>query len=440
MKRYERIQSAILVILVLVSLLLTWNLWTYQPNYETMDKSNYVAEVQLSAKQEVKKIVRPDMVLFHLNGDHYGTTDVGELEKLIQVLSHWSFYNVKSDPEKTKNFNEWIHGNKKVEIIFPAEVPVNIYRNVLNFTERKIPAFNFDRIIINVDSSQRANGMVYFASTSSRQVYSSQISSNYLTSFFQSYYKHAIQFPHYFAYIAGKRMIFLPVNKTDMKEYKFLPVTLDSDEFKDALFSDPSFVQKSFVPKGEEYTNGSSKMSVNNAKNLLLYVNPTADLEYQESSEDLVKRSIDFVNGHGGWTDSYRYVGKEEADHNVTFRLYSSAGYPVFNEGGLSEITETWGRNDINKYVRPNISLELPLNSETQNVVAPSGYAALKFLQSKRGFKPELLENLVLGYEMKRDLSQSKLITFKPMWFYRYDHKWNQMNIKDLGGTNNGLE
>ena len=56
--RYENIKSGILTFLVLVSILLTWNLWTYQPNYETMENSNYVEEVTVSEKQEVQKIVQ----------------------------------------------------------------------------------------------------------------------------------------------------------------------------------------------------------------------------------------------------------------------------------------------------------------------------------------------------------------------------------------------
>ena len=41
--RYEKIKSIILTLLVLVSILLTWNLWTYQPNYDTMENSNTVS-------------------------------------------------------------------------------------------------------------------------------------------------------------------------------------------------------------------------------------------------------------------------------------------------------------------------------------------------------------------------------------------------------------
>lgn len=439
--KYEKIKSAILTVLVLVSIFLTWNLWTYQPNYATMEKNNYVAVVSLSEKKEVKKIIRPDKVFFHQKGEHYGTTNAVELEKLIKEISRWSFSDVKNITDKAGNINNLIHSNDSAEIVYPTDVPVDLYRNVLNFEEKNLPSFNFDRIVINVENADKENGIVYFISTINQQVYSSSISSTFINDFNRAFYKNAFQYPHYVAFNATEsRTIFLAEDKTDMMEYKYFPVTLNSEEFKDALFNDPSFVQKSFVYQGEEYTNNSSKMNINYSKNLLLYVNPTAESNYVENSSELIKRSIDFVNEHGGWTDSYRYVEKDEKNHRVTFRLYSMEGYPVFNEGGVTEINETWGRNEISKYIRPNISLELPLKTEMQKVALPSGNDVIHFLQNKKNFKPELLEDVVLGYHFEKDSKESRLILLKPMWFYRYNKIWNKITMEDLGGMNNGLE
>ncbi len=36
--RYENSKSVILTFLILVSIILTWNLWTYQPNFDTDGK------------------------------------------------------------------------------------------------------------------------------------------------------------------------------------------------------------------------------------------------------------------------------------------------------------------------------------------------------------------------------------------------------------------
>lgn len=441
--RYENIKSAILTLLILVSIVLTWNLWTYQPNYETMENSKTVAEVTVSEKQEVQKIIKPDQALFHLKGGHYGTTDANQLDKLIRQLSMWTFFDVKDYSDKVGNIKQLTHGNGNAEIVFPGDLPIELYRSVLDFTEKKIPSFSFSRIIIHVESSNKENGIVYFVSSDYDQVFRCHISQANVNEFSRDFYKNAAaHYPQYFAFEAtNKRTIFLPDAETEMKEYKYWPMPLKSDEFKKALFTDPSFVQKSDITNGEEYTNGFSKMTVNDNTNILLYVNPTQETNYGENAYDLVKRSIDFVNEHGGWTDPYRFVSKNEINHSVTFRLYSLEGYPVFNDQGTSEITEVWGRDEINKYVRPSIELGIPLTTEMQKVTRPSGHEALKLLkQNEENFKPELLDQMILGYQMERDSEEQRLILLEPTWFYRYDNVWRQIPMEELGGPRHGLE
>ena len=41
---YENIKTTILTFLVLLSGLLTWNIWTYQPNYESMENQKTVGD------------------------------------------------------------------------------------------------------------------------------------------------------------------------------------------------------------------------------------------------------------------------------------------------------------------------------------------------------------------------------------------------------------
>ncbi|ULT57062.1 two-component system activity regulator YycH [Neobacillus drentensis] len=440
--RYENIKSGILTVLVLVSLLLTWNLWTYQPNYDKMEKSKTVAEVTVDKKQDVTKIVRPDQVLFHVKGEHYGTSSPDELDKLMKEISSWTISDVKNYTERAGNLDSFIHGSGNAELVFPGDVPIELYLSVLNIEGKKIPPFNFNRIIVNVNELDKGNGSVYFASTETGQIYVSRISTANLNEFNRDYYKNAARYPKFFAYKSSdKRSIYLPEAKVKMTTYKYLPVTLNSDEFKDALFDDPSFVQRSSIPHGEEFTNDSSKMTVNYDSNILQYINPTPEESFVDSSYDLVKRSIDFVNEHGGWTDSFRYVSKSESKRSVTFRLYSTDGYPIFNNNGLSEMTEEWGRDEINKYVRPNITLDLPLLTEMQTVTPPSGHEILAALQSNKNFKPELLEELVLGYQMVRSSDENKLILLEPAWFYRYNKSWGQIMLSNLGGGSvDGLE
>jgi regulatory protein YycH of two-component signal transduction system YycFG len=439
--KYENIKSIILTVLILISIVLTWSLWTFQPNYDTMESSNYVAEISVSEKQELHKIIRPDLALFHIKDRHHGTTNSEDLSKIMKEVRSWSFYDVKNVSDRVDNMKDLMHGSGNVEIVFPGEIPIELYRGVLKIEEKKIPSFNFNRIIINVDHVDKENGTVYFVSTESNQVYMSHISTPYINEFNRSHFKNADAFPRYFPFEAtSQRTVFIPEGEQEMLVYKYLPAVLNSEEFKEALFNDPSFVQKSPVPNGEEYTDVSSKMTIDDESNMLLYVNPTVESKYYASTYDLVKRSIDFINEHGGWTDPYRYVAKDEYKQSVTFRLYSLDGIPVFNERGLSEIEEVWGRDEISKYERPNISLELPLLSEMQYTTLPSGSSVLEFLQSRSDFKSELLERLILGYRMERDKDANQVILLEPAWFYLYDQSWGQITDEDLGGLLRGLE
>lgn len=439
--KYENSKSVILTILILVSIVLTWNLWTYQPNFDLMENGNVVAEVTLKEKQELHKIIRPDLALFHSSGKHYGTTYAVDLDKIMSEIRKWSFYDVKNYSEDVEDIRELVHGNGNAELVFPAEVPIEIYRSVLKFEEKRIPEFNFNRIIINVENSEKEDGTVYFISADYQQVFVSHISPGLLSEFNRTFFKNAEQYQSYFAYEAAEqRTVFIPDGNLEMIKYTYLPVVLNSEAFKEALFSDPSFVQRGTVSGVDEFSDASSKMTVNNDTNMLLYVNPTRETSYVDNSYDLLMRSIDFINGHGGWTDPYRYVEKDVKGKSVKFRLYSPDGYPVFNERGMSEIQEVWGRDEITKYARPNIALELPLTTEMENVTLPSGSEVLGFLKSRKNFKPELLEQLVLGYEMKKDTGVNKLILLEPAWFYRYNQSWGQITKEDLGGLLHGLE
>ncbi|AIE61671.1 YycH family regulatory protein [Bacillus methanolicus] len=441
---YENIKSAILMVLVILSVVLTWNIWTYQPNFDTMEKSNYIGEVEIGAKKEVNKVVKPDRILFHYQGNHYGTVSNAYIDKIIRELSTWSFYGIKNITNQIHQLPEFVHADGNVEIVFPDVVPIELYKTVLSIEDRNLPKFKFNRIVIDADNKEGEDGIVYFVrygTKEEQQVYVSHVSSAHLKEFNQKFYKQSNQYPRYFEYKATNyRSIFLPVEKPKMKKYKYYSYNLSSEKFAEALFHDPRFVQKNVGPGKEEYIGESSMMTVDNDMKMLSFVNPQEESEYLKGPVDLLQRSIDYINAHGGWTDSYRYAGMDEINQKVIFRLYDLEGYPVFNENGLSELELIWGQNDIYRYFRPNFGLDVPLNNEISEVVLDSGQEALEFLQKSKGFKPEKLQDMVIGYRISIDQQSSRHLVFTPYWYYKYDNAWGRIVKDERGGVKLGLE
>jgi regulatory protein YycH of two-component signal transduction system YycFG len=435
---YENIKTAILTFLVILSGILTWNIWTYQPNYESNENPKTVDEVSIATEKEIKKIVKPHQVIYHVDGNHYGAISNDHIDRLINTISKWKFYDVKKYTGRISDFNERIIKGTHTEIIFPDEVPIELYKRVLNIDEKSLPKFDFDRIIIKTETQQKQEGVIYFYSQRNQQAYESNVNPSFINQFAQDYYRTAGRLTPYFQHdITDIRWIYLPSEEIDMVKYTYYQNPLDSDKFKNALFKNPSFVQRSVTDFGEEFTDDASKMTVDNQTNMIVYVNPIRDRESVIGTINVLQKSIEFVNSHGGWTEAYRYVYKDDFNQKVRFRLYSKEGYPVFNQMGMSEIYQQWGQIEISRYIRPGFHLELPLNPDVQTSKLPSGEAALKLLERKKDFKPEQLQNLMPGYYMSQGPGQS-LILLEPGWFYQYDQEWRELSWEEE--LKNGLE
>ncbi|PLR96486.1 YycH family regulatory protein [Bacillus sp. T33-2] len=436
---YENIKTALLTVLVALSGALTWGIWTFQPNLETMENADTVNEVALSSKQELKKVVKPHQVIYHYQGNDYGTMNNNDLDRVINELDKWKFYDVRNYSDRMAEFNEKVGREGMAEIIFPDDIPVELYQKVLNFDDKELPRFEFDRILINVHTSGKQEGEVYFLSSKAKQAYICHVNPAFINEFNNEIYHNADELPQYFQHqLKNGRVVYLPEEKIEMAQYKYRTVQLDSEQLKNALFKDPRFVQKSYSSGIEEYTDDTSKMTVNTNINMIEYINPLSDKESVSATSNAVQKSIDFVNGHSGWTGLYRFADRDDSDRAVTFRLYSKDGYPVFNPIGMSEIKQVWGQTEINKYTRPGFQLQLQLDTAEETIM--SGREILEMLGQQKDIKPEYLDDLTPGYYMRQDSDNPSLIILEPGWFYSYNNQWNELTTDGTGGAKSGLE
>lgn len=439
--KYENVKSIMLVVLVAVSCVLTWSLWAYKPKYEFIDKK-YVHEVSISDQEEPANLIKPTRILFHLNGGHYGTVRDDEIVTIMNELSTWSFYDIsEAKIQSNKQIHALSHSDNRVEITYPDLVPFDLYKGVIHIETQNLPDAAFNKIVINLSKESKEEGTIYFIATDEGKVYESHMNQERITTLINMINRNRVRYNAYGAYdLPDGRTKYFPSQETVLNQYQYYSDYIDPEKFRNALFKDPSFVRRDMLANGEQFTDGFSLLNVDYLTNMIFYVNPSQETEQQMSrtlSGNVLKRSINFVNEHGGWTDNYRYFNMSLYEQMTVFRLFMG-GYPVFNEQGMTEIRQYWGADEIYQYKRPYFSLDILL--DVTKMKLPSGKAALDYLLADPEFKPEMLQDLMIGYKLSKNPDKPKVFVLEPSWYYLYAGSWLRLAPEEIRGGFNGLE
>ena len=438
----EGLKSIFLTALVILSLFLTWNIWTYSPNFDEINQPQYMEDVTISNKQEIASIVQPVQILYHLDGKHYGSSSESVLGDVMNLVTSWSFSNFEdlSLEYSSQELQNFIKKNGSNEILFADEVPLLLYKKVINIEDRELPDVEFDRILIRAVSVNSTFSHVYFINTSAESIYRMNTETSNvkeLTEAIGAVYE-TFQ-PFSLIEVTEGKSFYLPGTELKINGYKYYTELLDEREFRDALFEDPKLVRQTPTSRGKEYTDGLREMTVNTDIMMLNYIVPSKKESVKVSSSELLNRSIQFVNEHAGWEENYRFAEMDTDKQEVTFRLYTD-GLPVFNSVGMSEIIQVWTQEEIYSYDRPFFTMNFPVPPGTKEVTVLSGEKAVEQLLSMEDFQVNLLEGLAIGYEMTRDSTDSRLITLEPAWHYKYNGVWRVLMPTAAGGVTDGLE
>ncbi|WP_234396979.1 YycH family regulatory protein [Bacillus massiliglaciei] len=436
----ENAKSIILVILIGISAFLTWEIWTFTPKYEQIDSSGYIKLP--SDKQTVEDVVKPDRIRISRGGGIYLTYDRDRVQLFEQRLRKWSLYNLQvSHSDMTAaQMKSFMDDEDTAEINYAAEVPFQSYKNILTIEDKEVPSFSFDRIFIKEKDIRGANSKLYFVSKEDGAIMEASVATRNLEEFQHDFFDKATSYPPYFVHEANDdNLVYLPANPVKVNTYRYYVDFISINNFKSALFN-PKFVRSEVVNNGQEFTDGSRLMSVNRQNFMIDFINPAQRSKLFGSNSELLEKSINFVNDHAGWKNgNYRFTNMDVNEQSVRFRLYMD-GYPVFNEQGMTEIEQVWGKDDIYQYKRPYFTLDVVVPDVVEKTL-PSGQDVLDQLEKARNVDFNNLKDVTIGYRLSNSsMDPKKLVILEPAWYYRTGDTWLQVPFETPGGDQDGLE
>lgn len=420
---------------------LTFFIWTYTPNYELIEQSE-VEEVTIGEKKDIATIFKPYKMLYRFNHEWQGTVSATATDELMASLSQWKATNLRLVDTKipVSKMNEMLREENCFTVFFTGNIPLPMFQSILPFDSRELPEITFNRMMVNWGNYQSNGLYVYFINTEKNYMYRANVQINNGLHFVETVVEPAKEYAIYKEIERHQALSLYVVDEpVETIKYTYYIDEIKPELFKNVLFADPKIVQRNIDnTESEKYTDSMSLMTVDTVGKTLNYVYPASESNTPILPSKLLLDSFDFINGHGGLTDDYRYVSLNEGTHQIEYLLFLQ-GAPVISYETMTRITTIWGDYRVFRYKRPYYSLEMDITSEKEIKALPSGQEIVHQMIQSGTIDMTQLSEIALGYYLSKAENQN-LYTLEPSWFYVQNGSWVRITTEILGGVTSGLE
>ncbi|MED2916227.1 MULTISPECIES: YycH family regulatory protein [Bacillus cereus group] len=435
----ENFKTIVLINLVVISLFLTFNLWTYVPDSTSMQNAKFVQGNEGTNQTKISDVVRPTSIIVHKDKNHYGSRREADIESIYKPLEVGELHEFREISITKGDFLSYVHGEGKIELVFPTDIPFDAVKSMFNMKEKSTDKpKHFNRILLDPSRSKDQEIKINFVSDGDNfKIYEAKLSGVYLKDIVNAQNQFIVSAKPYFDYqMNDMKKLFLPDGTTELNNITYISSNLAVDTFKNALFSDPRYLSPITEISKETFTDGIRSMEIENNRHMLKYKNSSVLTEKTIDNLMLLQKSFEFVSGHSGSLDSYRldYMNKGE----TVFRLHED-GYSVFNTDGLAELRQKWGSEEVMEYERPLLSLNT--KGIEQKVTLPSGHVVIASLENNPEIKKQVIKDIGIGYKLSLD---GQVVRLQPIWYVKLVegetgkqqiYEWSEGGLNGLGSN-----
>jgi len=440
MKYIEPVKSVVLFLLVMLSVILTFIIWTYTPDYKIIEQTEG-KEILIGSQKRMEDIIRPYKAIYRFDEEFTGTASNGVMKDIMKAFQGWNVLDlVPINNNLTANYvNEMIRTNNRMTIFFTGELPYSAFSSIFQFADKEIPETTFNRMIIDWTNYGNKELQIFFISSNNKTLMRSRVSLQNTNQFIRDVIEPAKTYSTFKEIERdGFTSLYMPNDKIESTKYMYTFIEEPLESFKNVLFPNPNIVQRSIESAmTEKYQDGMSRMTVDSNLKSLTYVYPAVESSAIIEPSKLLKDSFEFINEHGGFTADYRYVSKNTNKNQLEYQQYLQ-GLPVYSDQVISKITTVWGDNVIFRYKRPYYSLVFDIPTEKEIKELPSGVEILEKIQQLNNFVLSDIDDVVVGYYLKQD--STSIMTLEPCWFVVHNGIATKLTPELLGGVVNGLE
>lgn len=430
--KFETFKSLVLTGLVGLSLLLTFSLWSYQPDYPTSQNTDpaYLPEIDAGGEVETKRgIIVPKRAVFHIEDHFYGFGHPSQLMDLYKEVQHWSLTEYVVREDETIELEE-----PYIELIYPEAFPIGMSKNLFTLADDiEMSNWSFERVFISMEEEHEAV-LIYFPSADGRHHIRFTVYDEDASATINGLLEDQENLVEYNVYNEEYNPLYLPMEPMELRHRTIAVGEIKPVIFVDALFRNPSIV---VTPNfGESYfIDGQRDMRVTEDGHRLEFTNPLQNTSDRMSIVEIIEEGLAEINDHKGWTGDFRIMTIDKSINRIVYQMHYE-GYPVYHDRGLTLIEQQWRNQQLYKYNRPLFRLVSPFSGGLKEL--PSGNEVIYFLENIGNYEVEKVSDVQIGYSVSTIDEESHSISLEPAWFMLYNDKWQQIRMEELESYNEG--
>lgn len=441
MRSKDFIKSIILLLLVLMSIILTYKTWNFSPNLTTDIKSENDSDKETKARHignpkdhATNQVITPYQIV-HSNKDEtkglIATHD--NIDAIIKPLRNKTV--LKSD-QMHSNHNLIIPdlSNNFLVLDFSYDMPLSTYLGrVLNIKAKVPKNFKFNRLLI--DNYNNGKIKLYAISEDRHDVVRmrTNIKDQQINNKLKEKHK---EMQPYTEIITNKDSvdkathIFAPSKPKNLKTYHTIYKNIGVESMNSILF-DESVVVRSSNSGNTTYNNNTGVATYNDNNQKYRYTNLKENQDRIKNMKTTIPSTVDFINKHGGFTDDFRLFSTDNKKGDLTYQMFIK-GRPTFSNDNLNSIDISWSKRGLFSYARTLIKANVTIDSGADEVNLPGAEKVRSELANNHDINFEKVTDMTIGYKMESQLDSDNETQsnseFKPQWYVEYDGKWRAYN------------
>jgi len=423
-----KLSNFLLAFLVILSFVLSFNLWTAGRNIgeETTSGQQASSNVSLTSHSE-SDVFRPTIVALH-GANEEAPLQIARTYPLNDTLSEAFETNNINQIESSEmmNYEEYVNqlqSGQWMEFVFNEESPLGLIEQKFDDLPRDQANNYYDRIAINIDN----RNSVYFYHTDSESLYVASTVEDASMDIDPFLNDESIQYVSAFPTILDTNIVYLPENSVSIPYQSYVVDQLRNAVYVNNFFPDASLMDRRSTNNVIRYIDLTKEVTINQNNNTLEYlrqIEETGELEPTARFE----RSFEQINRFENWSDTFVLSDYNRDSEIISFQREID-GYPVFSPLGQNTVSEIGlVESGVTHMKLPLRFISTPISmasegSPTKEVI--SGGELVDTLISRLGEESyETIEDISLGYSWEESDEDSQVGNFTPNWYLLIEGDW----------------